>query len=282
MNTDGSTAMSDYFELVGLVQNALLAAVLLGLMGGLVGVFVMARDMAFAVHGIAELTFAGAAAGLLFGFGVLTGSFVGALAAGIIIGVLGERSRARNSIVAILMPFGLGLGILFLALYPGRSANKFGLLVGQVIAVSDSSLTLIAILAAVVTLALLFVWRPLLFASVDPHVAFSRGVPARGLGLAFTMLLAAAVALTVPVIGALLVLALFVTPAAAALRLSNSPVVVPVLSVVFATISMVGGILLALPFALPVSPFITTLAFLIYLVAWLAANLRTRRSEVTA
>ena len=65
---------------------------------------------------------------------------VGSLLAAVLIGLLGVRARDRNSIIGVLMPFGLGLGVLFLALYKGRSANKFGLLTGQVVAVDDPRL----------------------------------------------------------------------------------------------------------------------------------------------
>ena len=109
------------------------AGAVLGLVGGLIGVFVMQRDMAFAVHGISELSFAGAAVALLIGVDVVTGSIVGSLIAAALIGLLGARARDRNSIIGVLMPFGLGLGILFLALYDGRSANRFSLLTGQIV-----------------------------------------------------------------------------------------------------------------------------------------------------
>lgn len=270
--------MAEYWELVGLLQNAILAGAVLGVMGGLIGTFVMARDMAFAVHGIAELTFAGAAVGLLFGIGVIPGAIIGALIAAAIIGLLGEKARDRNSIVAVLMPFGLGLGIAFLALTPGRSVNKFGLLTGQIVAVADTQLQVVTGMAIVVTIALLLMWRPLLFASVDAHVAASRGVPLRALSLGFMLLLGLAVAVSVQVIGALLVLALLVTPAAAALKLSSSPVVVPLLAMAFGVVSMVGGILLAIPWAIPVSPFITTVAFVLYLAAWAIGSRRKWRA----
>ncbi len=268
--------MADYWQLVLLLHNSLLAGAVLGVMGGLIGVFVMARDMPFAVHGISELTFAGGAAGLLFGIGVVPGSLIGSLLAAAVIGLLGEKARNRNSIVAVLMPFGLGLGILFLALYPGRSVNKFGLLTGQIVAVADQQVLVVVVLALAVILALLLIWRPLLFASVDAHVAASRGVPLRALSLGFMLLLGLSVAVTVQIVGALLVLALLVTPAAAALKLSSSPVLVPILAMVFGVISMVGGILLALPWAIPVSPFITSLSFVIYLLAWAVGALRDR------
>ena len=258
---------SDYDQLIPLVQNSLIAGALLGLMGGLIGVFVMTRDMSFAVHGISELSFAGAALALLFGLNIALGATLGSIVAAVIIAIMGSRAKDRNSIIAVLMPFGLGIGILALALYEGRAANKFGLLTGQIIAVDDPQVFWLIATSVVVVSALLVIWRPLSFASLDLEVAEARAVPTKTLGIVFMLLLALAVAASVQVVGALLVMTLLVTPAAAALRLTSSPVLVPVLSVSFAVLSVVGGILLALGGGLPISPYVTTLSFAIYLVA---------------
>ena len=258
---------SVYDQLIPLVQNSLIAGALLGLMGGLIGVFVMTRDMSFAVHGISELSFAGAALALLFGLNIAFGATLGSIVAAVIIAIMGSRAKDRNSIIAVLMPFGLGIGILALALYEGRAANKFGLLTGQIIAVDDPQVFWLIATSVVVVSALLVIWRPLSFASLDLEVAEARAVPTKTLGIVFMLLLALAVAASVQVVGALLVMTLLVTPAAAALRLTSSPVLVPVLSVSFAVVSVVGGILLALGGGLPISPYVTTLSFAIYLVA---------------
>jgi zinc/manganese transport system permease protein len=258
---------SDYDQLIPLVQNSLIAGLLLGIMGGLIGVFVMTRDMSFAVHGISELSFAGAAIALLVGLNVALGATIGSIVAAIIIAIMGTRAKDRNSIIAVLMPFGLGIGILALALYEGRAANKFGLLTGQIIAVDDPQVFWLIATATVVVIALLVIWRPLSFASLDPEVAEARGVPTKALGIVFMLLLALAVAASVQIVGALLVMTLLVTPAAAALRLTSSPLLVPLLSMVFAVVAVVGGILLALGGGLPISPYVTTLSFAIYLVA---------------
>ena len=134
----------------------------------------------------------------------------------------------------------------------------------------------------VVLVALLAVWRPLTFDSLDPEVAEARGVPTRALSLGFMVLLGLTVAVSVQIIGALLVLALLVTPAAAALRVSSSPVLVPVLSMVFGFVSAVGGILLAIGGSLPISPYITTISFAIYLVCRVIGVRRTRRVIIAA
>ncbi|GAB3461126.1 metal ABC transporter permease [Kineococcus endophyticus] len=273
---------SDYGALLALVHNSLYAGALLGLIGGLVGVFIVARDLPFAVHGIAELSFAGAAFALLVGVNVVLGSLVGSVLAAVLFGVLGNRAREHNSAIGVLMPFGLGLGVLFLALYQGRAANKFGLLTGQIVAVDNPQLVSLAVLSAVVLVALLVMWRPLLFASLDADVAAARGVPVRLLSPVFMLVLGLAVAMSVQIVGALLVLALLVTPAAAATRISSSPFVVPLLSVGFALTAMVGGMLLALGSSVPISPYVTTVSFTIYLVCRVVARVRRPPARVEA
>lgn len=266
----------DYGQLLPLVRNSLYAGAALGLVGGLVGVFVIARDLPFAVHGISELSFAGASGALLLGTSVVTGSFVGSLIAALLIGWLGGRAREKNSIIGVLMPFGLGLGILFLSLYQGRAANKFGLLTGQIVAIDNTSLTTLLVTSVAVIVALAVVWRPLMFASVDAEMAQARGVPVGVLYAGFMLILGCTVAISVQVVGALLVLALLCTPAAAAIRVTTSPVWMPALSVAIALTSMLGGILLALGTSIPISPYVTTISFCCYVVCRLAGG-RTRR-----
>ncbi|MDL5204682.1 metal ABC transporter permease [Streptomyces sp. ALI-76-A] len=270
-----------YGELLALVRNSLLAGAALGLVGGLAGVFVVMRDLPFAVHGISELSFAGASAALLLDVNIVAGSIVGSLLAAGAIGVLGARARDRNSVIGIIMPFGLGLGVLFLALYKGRAANKFGLLTGQIVAVDTPQTTWLLGTSALVVVALAVMWRPLSFASADPDVAEARGVPVRALSFAFMLVLGLTVALSVQIVGALLVLTLVVTPAAAAARVTASPVLLPLLSVVFAVISIEGGILLALGGSVPISPYVTTISFTVYAVCRLAGR-RRRGARRTA
>jgi len=270
-------SFQNFGELVVLVRNSLIAGALLGIVGGLIGPFVITRNLPFAVHGISELSFAGASIALLIGVNVVTGSVVGSVLAALIIGLLGNRARERNSIIAVLMPFGLGLGILALALYQGRAANKFGLLTGQIVSVDNPQLGWLLAISAVVIAILLVVWRPLTFASVDPDVAAAAGIPVRTLSLVFMLALGLSVAVSVQIVGALLVLSLLVTPAAAALRLTVSPIWVPVLSMTFAVVSVVGGILLALGGGLPISPYVTTISFTIWLVCRIAGGRRAAR-----
>ncbi|GGL22914.1 metal ABC transporter permease [Nocardia jinanensis] len=248
------------------VQQAVVAAALLGLLAGVIGPLIISRQMSFAVHGTSELSLTGAAAALLVGAGVGLGAIVGSVVAAVLFGVLGTRARERDSVIAVVLSFGLGLSVLFLWLGPERAGSKFSLLTGQVVSVGFGGLTLLATCTAAVLAVLAVVYRPLLFASTDPEVAVARGVPVRALSILFAVMLGITAAFGVQIVGALLVLALLITPAAAAAQLTADPVRATVLAVIFAEISAVGGILLSLAPGAPVSTFVTTISFVIYLV----------------
>ncbi|MFI9410254.1 metal ABC transporter permease [Nocardia gamkensis] len=249
----------------GFVQQALLAAALLGLLSGVIGPLIISRQMSFAVHGTSELSLTGAAAALLAGVGVGLGAIAGSVVAAVLFGLLGTRARERDSVIAVVLSFGLGLSVLFLWLGPDRAGSKFSLLTGQVVSVGNNGLGLLAVCTAGVIAVLAFVYRPLLFASSDPEVAVARGVPVRALSIVFAVLLGITAAFGVQIVGALLVLALLITPAAAAAQLTADPIRATVLAVLFAEIAAVGGILLSLAPGVPVSTFVTTISFLIYL-----------------
>lgn len=274
---------TDYSQLLPLMKSSIFAAFVLGAVGGLVGVFVQARNAAFAVHGISELSFSGAAFALLVGMDVIWGSIIGSIIAALLIAVFSWSSKGKdNAILGIMMPTGLGLGILFLSLYQGRSINKFGLLTGQIVAIEPAKLEAMLLMAVVVVLLLFFIGRPLLFASVDREVAKVRGVPIKVLDLAFMLVLGVATAMCVHIVGALLALALLVTPAVSASYVAKSPVGVFVCSIIIGVVASVGGVLLSLGSRIPVSPYITCLSFVLFLICRCIGYYRDKKTKLTA
>lgn len=262
------------------IQTGLLTAAILGLVAGILGPLIVMRRMSFAVHGTAELAFTGGAAALLLGIGVEYGALVGAVVAALLLGVLGARDADRDSVIGVILSFGLGMGVLMLSQYHGRAGNKFGILTGQILTIDSQNLSLFVIASIVVLAVLAVIYRPLLFASVDRNVAVARGVPVGALTVIFALLVGISTALSVKVVGSLLVVALMVTPAAAASRVTASPWKATVLSVVFAEVAALGGIVLSLAPGLPVSVFVTAISFLIYVVCRVVAWVRDRRTGV--
>jgi zinc/manganese transport system permease protein len=162
----------------------------------------------------------------------------------------------------------MGLGVLLLSFYHGFATEATNILFGDIFGVSGGQLLLLGVIAVGVTVAMTVLYRPLLFASVDPEVAVARGVPVRLLGIVFLFILAFTVTEAAQVVGTLLVLSLAITPAAAAHRLANSPLVVAALAVVFALVSADGGLLVSFEStSVKPSVFVVAISFAIYLVA---------------
>ncbi|AGN20155.1 metal ABC transporter permease [Corynebacterium glutamicum] len=276
---DLSTWLSDtqYLISVDFVQHALIASALLGLLSGVIAPLIVVRQQSFAVHGTAELALMGAAAALLFGLNVGGGAVIGSVVAAILLALLGMKQQ--DSAVGAVMSFGLGLSVLFIHLYPGRSSTAFSLLTGQIVGVSSSSLWILVVVTVIVVGAVVIFWRPLLFASADPIMAQASGVNVRFIAVAFAVLVGLTTSQSVQIVGALLVMALLITPGAAAVAVTANPVKAVVLAVIFAEVSAVGGLLLSLAPGLPVSVFVTTISFVIYLVCRLIGWLRGRGAQ---
>jgi zinc/manganese transport system permease protein len=259
-------------------QHALLAAALVAVTCGLVGPFVVIRGMAFAVHGIAELAFTGAAAGLLIDDNPVAGALVGAVVVAVLISTFGARQGERDSAIGVILAFGMGMGVLLLSFYQGFATAATNILFGDIFGVSGSQLVILLVICLIVMAVMGICYRPLLFASVEADAAGARGVPVARLSLLFLVVLALSVTGAAQVVGTLLVLSLAITPAAAAQRLSASPLVVALLSVVFAVTAADGGLLASFQSNVKASVFITSVSFAIYVAARLAGPLvRDRR-----
>ncbi len=253
---------------VDLVQHALIAGALIAVICGLISPFVITRRAAFAVHGTSELAFTGAAAGLLVAGDAVAGALFGGLVVAATIAVLGRRERNLDTVIGVVLAFGMGVGVLLLSYYRGFSSAAMNILFGQIFGVDTGQIYLLLAVGGAVLLTLALIYRPLLFASADPEVATARGVRTGLLGLVFLVLLALTVTEAAQIVGTLLVLSLTITPAAAAQRLSARPAVVTALSVAFALVASLGGLLLSLETNdIKASVWITSISFAIYLVA---------------
>lgn len=269
---------TQYLLGVDFVQHSLVAAALLGILSGVMTSLIVLRQMSFSVHATSELALMGAAAALLFGANLGIGAVAGAIVAAIVLAVLGFRGQ-QDSAIGVVMSFGLGLSVLFIHLYPGNPTAAFSLLTGQVVGVSAASVWLLAATTVFVVGAVALLWRPLLFVSADPVMAQAAGVNVRAMSVVFAILVGLSAAQSVQIVGSLLVMALLITPGAAAVQVTSSPIRAVLLSTVFAEVAAVAGLVLSLAPGLPVSVFVTSISFVIYLVCWGLARARGRRAQ---
>ena len=274
--------MADLHQLFGyhFMHTAFLAGTLIALVAGAVGYVMVLRGQSFAGHTLAQVGFAGAAGAVLVGVPPVVGLLLFAIAAALGIGTLGEHSPqtgwGQELAIGSVLTCALGLGLLFVRLASVNAAGVYALLFGAVLGISDQDVWIIALTALVTLVGLAIIARPLLFASLDPEVAEARGVPVRGLTMAFLVLLAVAVAEAVQVVGVLLIFALLVTPAAIAQQLTVRVAAGVSLSILLALLFTWGGLAVAYFTTYPAGFFITTMAFATYTLVRLLRLIRVR------
>lgn len=247
--------------------NAFRAGTIVAVLSGLVGWFMVLRKQSFAGHTLAVVGFPGAAGAVLVGASATYGLFVFAIVAALLIAAVPAGLGEQSAVTGTVQAFGLACGFLFLSLHGGFLASVNALLFGSFLGITTQQVLVLLLAAAVALAVLAGLARPLLFASVDPGVAGARGVPVRALSFGFLVLLGVAAAEASQITGTLLVFALLVVPAAAAQRLTPSPLRSVVLTVLLGVAITWLALFLAYFIDYPVGFFLTAIAFVVYLAA---------------
>ena len=263
------------------MQHAYTAGAIVAIVAGVVGYFVVLRSLSFAGHALSHIGFAGATGAVALGVNPIYGLLVFTVGGAVGMGALGKRIYGRDVVIGIVLAWMLGLGVLFLSLYSGYATEAYALLFGEILGINKTDVV-VTLVAGVVTLAAIAImFRPLLFASVDSDVAEARGVPVRLLSILFMVVLAISVSEAVQVVGVLLIFALLVTPPAIAERLTARPARAIAISVLLALLFTWVGLFISFYLPYPVSFFITTLAFVTYLIARSWIYLRQRFTKLS-
>ena len=183
----------------------------------------------------------------------------------VFMGVLGRKTEGRDVQIGTVLAFMLGLGVLFISLYKGYATEAYSLLFGEILGISSGNVLITLIAGIIVAVVLGIFYRPLLFVSLDEDVAEAKGLSVFWLGILFMLLIAAATSIAVQVVGVLLIFSLMVTPAAIAGRLASKPSHGVIISVSIAVLATWIGLFISFYLPYPVSFFITTIVFLIYI-----------------
>jgi zinc/manganese transport system permease protein len=253
--------------------NALEAGTIVAVLAGIVGWYVVLRRAAFASHTLSVMAFPGAAGAALAGLPTALGYYVACTAAALAIGRSGRAGRpgraqgGESAVIGTVQTVGLAAGFLFLSLNAAVLGGPETLLFGTFLGITRGQVLglLLVALAALAILAALT--RPLLFASVDREVARASGVPVALLDALFLLVLGLAIAAISQLTGALLVFALLVAPPAAAQRLTLRPAIGLILSVAFALVTIWLALAIAYFSIYPVGFYVTTIGFVIYVLA---------------
>jgi len=252
-----------YFQFM---QHAFEAGTIVAVIAGIMGYFVVLRRSTFVAHAFSEIGFAGAAGAILFNIPAIVGMLLGSSVGGTGIALLSRRSSHRDVYIGIVLAFSLGLGLLFISLYTGYATEAYSILFGEILGISSSDVLLTVWLSLLILLGVGLVYRPLLFSSLDEKVAEAKGLPTTLIEIVFLLLVAVAVSVSIQVTGVLLIFSLMVTPAATAQHLASRPRRVIAISVVIALAATWTGLFVSFYEPFPVSFFITTLVFSLYLI----------------
>ena len=255
----------------GFMMNTWAVATIVAPVAGVVGFFVVLRGSAFPAHAIPKGAFAGAAGAALLGISTLAGLALFSLAGAVGIGALGRRAR-HDVATALTLVMMLALGAAFLSRTTEYEPEIYSLLFGEVLGVSSTELLPVAALGIVCITAIIALYRPLMLSSAVPEIAQAKGVSTQRIEICFLLIVALATAMTVPVVGALLIFSLMIGPPAAARSLTSKPALAMTLSVAIALATVWIATAASYLYNWPVGFFVGAFAALAYATgrAWAA------------
>ena len=248
------------------MQDAFIAGTIAAILAGVVGYFVIIRNLSFAAHALGHIGFAGASGALLIGLTPIVGQFILTVIAAIGIGAFGDRISKSDMAIGIILSFCLGLGTLFLHFYQGYAGQASIILFGNLLGVSHQDIQFMFWLMILSLLAISIIAKRLLFTSLEPELAEAKGISLFWMAILFVIIMAIAVTLTSQVVGVILVFTLLIGPAAIAVQWSRHFWTGLSLSVLLAVLIVWIGITLSYFTDWPISFWISTLTFLLYLL----------------
>ena len=272
---------------------ALIAGTGIALACGLVGYFLVLRAQVFTGDALSHVAFTGSLAALAFGIDLRVGLFAGCVLIAVLFGALGRRGRADDVVIGNVFAWVLGLGVFFMTIYTTDQSGSgsaggnqtVAVLFGSILGLSHSLTVAAVAIGLTVSLAMLLIARPLLFATLDETVAAARGVPVRFLSYAFLVLIGITAGEASQAVGSMLLLGLLAAPAGTALLLTDRPFVGMAVSAGLGVFDIWAGLTVA--YLLPKAPpsfWIMSVAAATYAVAMGYSRLRARsaRSQPSA
>ena len=245
----------DFFHALatyGFLQRAAVAAVLTGIVCGIVGTYMVARRMVFLGGGITHASFGGIGIAYYLWLNPLLGALVFAVLSALGIEWGTARGRIReDSAIGMVWSFGMAVGIIFIYLTPGYAPNLMGFLFGNILTVTAADLWALGGLVAVTAAVALLAYRSVMYVAFDRAFARSRGVPVMAVSCAMAVLVALSIVCCIRSVGIVLLIALLTVPAAIVNGLTRSFSRIALWSSVVAVVGNRFGLWLSYRFHIP-------------------------------
>jgi zinc transport system permease protein len=255
---------------------AILAGVGLALTTGPLGCFIIWRRMAYFGDTMAHSALLGVALSLLFNLNIILAVFVVATGVSLLLLLLQRTgSLSADSLLGILSHASLSVGLVILAFMTWVRIDLVSFLFGDILAVSEGDIDIIWGGGILVLLTLVYLWRPLVAATVSEDLAEAEGLNPKRARLIFMLLLALVIAIAMKIVGILLITSMLIIPAAAARRFSASPEVMAVLSSLIGVVAVVGGLYGSLQFDTPSGPSIVVAALVLFVLSLIPIRIKS-------
>lgn len=254
------------------MQNALLAAMLVGLLCGVIGVFVVLKGLAFMGDALSHAIFPGIVIAYLFGANYLIGAMIAAIVVSILIGMASSHTHINNdTAIGVFFVGAFALGIALISTQRTYTRDLTSFLVGSILGVSREDLYLTAGVGAIVLLVVALTRRELTSIAFDPVFSQADGINVRLYEQLFFIMLSLAIVISLQTVGNILVLALLVTPAATARLLTDRLVTMIGISAVLGGLSGLLGLYLSYHFSLASGASVVLVATSFFILAYLFA-----------
>lgn len=228
----------------GFIQRALLSSVFIGLLCSIVGIFVILRGLSFISAGISHAAFAGVALAYLIGMSPFPLAILFSLIMAWIVAYLQERGGLKPDVtIGVFYTLTMALAILFIGLMKTYNAEVYGYLFGSVLSVTPEDLVVIVLLSGTILFLIYLFYKEFQFIAFDQEMAEASGIPARRLSFLLLNLIALTIAVSLKVVGSLLVFSMIIIPAATAYQLTHTMRGMVIYSSLFGVLSSIVGIL---------------------------------------
>ncbi len=257
---------------------ALLAGIMLAIATAPLGCFVVWRRMAYFGDTIAHSALLGVVMGLLWEIPLIYAILPIALSIGLVLGVVSEKSRfSSDTLLGILAHGGLALGVVIMAMTPDLQVDLMAYLFGDILAVNGDDLMTIYLLASFVLFALWYRWREFLMVTMNEELATVQGINTRYYRIALMLLVALTVAISIKLVGLLLITSLLILPAATARFFSNTPVQMATYATCFALLTVISGLFASFAWDTPSGPSIVLVGVSVFAILAVFSRIKRKR-----
>jgi zinc transport system permease protein len=259
--------------------NAVLAAVLASISCGIIGSYIVAKRIVFISGGITHASFGGIGIGYFFGFSPIIGAMFFAILSALGIEYMSKKTDVReDSVIAILWSLGMAVGIIFIFLTPGYSANLMSFLFGNILTVSSLNLQMLLGLSILLIIVFSLLFKAILFVAFDEEYARAIKLPVKSINYLMITLVAITIVLNIRVAGIILVISLLTIPQTIAGIFTNNFIKIIVISIFTGMAGSFAGLLASYFFDIPSGAAIIFLLVLVFLVARIIKSAQTSLS----